>query len=206
MSYLTWWSRCSFSSRYQTGQHAPDGTGVVWGLFTCSWLSSSASVSSFAECTFWSSTYVAFGYQPLPQTIFSYLWRDVLPQSSLSFCNLFAPLFPFSWQAVDESLSTDAIEKPQIMLHLFLLSAIKLKKKKINLKKHSKHWCWMTVLFLMVIMEIIIHHFGNKNLSRRTVDSKSPFFFFFAENVLLLLEPKRPKGEQMPQFFKWRQM
>lgn len=62
----------------------------------------------------------------------------------------------------------------------------------------------MTVLFLMVIVEIIIHHFGNKIFPGRTVASKPPFLFFvffFAENVLLLLEPKRLKGEQMPQFF-----
>lgn len=49
----------------------------------------------------------------------------------------------------------------------------------------------MTVLFLMVIVEMIIHRFGNKNFPRRTVDSKSPYFLFFAEECFTFVGTKK---------------
>lgn len=108
---------------------------LVW-FGACSLVVGSARTRAFPHlqaCTFWGSAYVAFGYQSLPQTIFSYLWRDASPQSCSSFRNLFAPSPPTHvyWQAADESLSSDAIEKPQIMLHLFLLPYLHYAIKKI---------------------------------------------------------------------------
>lgn len=115
--------RLFFSSQYQTGQRAPDGTGVVWGLFTCSWLSSNTSVSSFASvhilkqriCGLRVPVTATNNFQLSLKRCFASILL-ILPQSVRSF-----PPTHVYWQAADESLSSDAIEKPQIMLHLFLL-------------------------------------------------------------------------------------
>lgn len=45
--------------------------------------------------------------------------------------------------------------------------------------KHSKHQRWIKVLFLMVIVEIIIHHFGNKKLPEENCWQKISLLFFF---------------------------
>lgn len=54
------------------------------------------------------------------------------------------------------------------------------------------------MLFGTVIVEMIIHHFGDKNVPRRTVenDDDNPVGVLFEKDVLLLCEPKRPIGER----------